>query len=636
MNFKFSQFAAICLVLITSLQAAAVTYFDCNFQNGIPEGFTIIDRDGRDLHFTMTQLGFSTQDSWLTLREEGTENYYAASASRFKVQKGEETPMADDWLISPAVWIRADDACLSWRAMSVNDRNDHKSSYQVMISTTGIAPEDFSILPGGNVQEEEIYNWTNHEINLGEYCGKRVYLAFVNTSSDSDVLAIDDVSVCGSSGLADLRILPEEYSVGQEEISFGGVLTATSKEIVNSLSVAFNVGGEIFKAEYSDLNLSLGQQFEFTLPEKIALNYGETLNFTVTSSVNDMFFDEQSLHTTMLAFLPVKKIVVEEATGMWCGYCPEGVVAMNTLQERYPDQFIGVAVHVSDDIQVQGYGDVMAFPGGAPTAWIDRKVYVKDMLTPVLADGEHTYTTLMGGIESLFLDRLQEQTFADVSVVGSFSETADEICTDVSVRFAKKYDDADFRIILILTEDHVWKTGYYQNNYHSGRDESLSGFEALPPKIIKDYEFNHVARSVLGDYSGINGVVPPEIIAGDVYSFSSSFKLPETILNLQNLKLIAMIADAGTGEIMNADYWCPEPSGVKAVTDGNISVSVEGNIVIVTAEEDFEIRAFDLTGICRGHTSGSRYAELSNLPSGLNLITISTPSFTHTYKVVIP
>ncbi len=635
MKTKLFKLAAVCTGLITSLQAEAMTYFDCNFQDGIPESFTIVDRDGRDLHFTMTQLGFSAQDSWMTLREEGTENYYAASASRFKTSKGEEAPAADDWLISPAIWIRANDARLSWKGMSVNERNTRKSSYQVMISTTGTAPEDFSVLPGG-VMEEEIYKWTDHAINLGEYCGKHVYLAFVNTSTDSDVLAIDDVNVSGSSGLADLKILPEEYSVGVEEISFGGVLTATSAETVNSLSVAFKVGEETFKAEYSDLNLSQGQQFEFTLPEKIEASYGDILDFSVTASVNDIPFDEQKLHTTLLAFLPVKKIVVEEATGMWCGYCPEGAVAMSTLEERYPEQFIGVAVHVNDILQVAGYGDVMSFPGGAPTAWIDRKIYVENMLTPVLADGVRTYTTLMGGIESSFIDRLKEQTFAEISVDGSISEAADEINTDVSVRFAKRYDKADFRVILLLTEDHVWKNGYYQTNYHSGRDESLGGFEALPSMIKQDYEFNHVARSVMGTYTGIKGAVPSEINAGDTYSLSSSFKLPESILNLENIKLVAMIADAGTGEIMNAGYWCPSPAGIDSVTGEDISVAVDGNTVIVAGEEDMEISAYDLAGICRGHTRGTRYAELQNLPSGINLITISTPRYTQTLKVAIP
>lgn len=635
MKSGFLKFAAVCAGLIISLQAAAVAYFDCDFQNGIPDNFTNIDRDCRDLHFTMTQLGFSAQDAWATLREEGTENYYAASASRFKTSKGEEAPVADDWLITPPVWIRADDAKLSWRAMSVNDRNNRKSSYQVMISTGGIDPEDFSVLPDGNIPEEEIYKWTDHEISLVDYCGKRVRLAFVNRSTDSDVLAIDDISVCGGSGLADLKIVPEEYYIGSEEISFGGVLTATSGEIVNSLSVSFNVGDEIFKAEYSGLNLGAGQQFEFAIPEKVAVSYGDTLHFSVTSSVNGIAFDEQSLRTTPLAFLPVKRIVVEEATGMWCGYCPEGTVAMHTLQERYPDQFIGVAVHVNDAMQVAGYGDVMSFPSGAPTAWIDRKIYVKDMLTPVLVDGVHTYTTLMGGIESLFLDRLQEQTFADISVSGDISDGADEILADVSVRFAKGYDDADFRIILILTEDHVWKPGYYQTNYHSGRDESLNGFEALPAMIRQDYEFNHVARSVMGEYAGIKGVVPSEISAGDSYSYSSSFKLPAAILDIQNLKLIAMIADAATGEIMNAAYRTPASSGIMSVTDDTVSLTVDGDAVIVTAEENLELRAYDLSGICRGATGGSRYAMLPDLPSGINIITVTTPQCTKTYKVAI-
>ena len=635
MKYGSFKLVAVCTGLIMSLQAAAVSYLDCSFQNGIPENFTNIDRDCRDLHFTMTQLGFSAQDAWVTLREEGTENYYAASASRFKTTKGEDAPVADDWLITPAVWIRADDAKLSWRAMSVNERNNRKSSYQVMISTAGTDPGDFIILPSGDIQDEEIYEWTEHEISLAEYCGKHVHLAFVNKSSDSDVLAIDDISVCGSTGLADLKILPEEYYVGDEEICFGGVLTATSGVIVNSLSVAFKVGDEIFNAEYSDLNLGMGQQFEFTIPEKIAAKYGDTVDFSVTSSVNGIAFDEQSLRTTLLAFLPFKRIVVEEATGMWCGYCPEGTVAMHTLQERYPDQFIGVAVHVNDAMQVAGYGDVMSFPSGAPTAWLDRKIYVKDMLTPVLADGTHTYTTLMGGIESLFIDRLHEQTFADISVSGDMSDGADEILTDVSVRFAKGYDDTDFRIILLLTEDHVWKPGYYQTNYHSGRDESLSGFEALPAMIRQDYEFNHVARSVMGGYTGIKGVVPSEVRAGDSYSYSSSFKLPETILDIQNLKLIAMIADAATGEIMNAAYWTPVPSGIQSVSDDTVSITVDGDAVIVTAEEDLELRAYDLSGICRGAAGGSRYAVINGLPSGISIIAVTTPDSTKIYKVAI-
>ena len=63
-----------------ALSPSAKTYFNCGFEEGIPEDFTFHDVDSRELHFTMVQLGFNQTDSWTLLREEGTENHYMASA----------------------------------------------------------------------------------------------------------------------------------------------------------------------------------------------------------------------------------------------------------------------------------------------------------------------------------------------------------------------------------------------------------------------------------------------------------------------------------------------------------------------------------------------------------------------------
>lgn len=145
-----------------------------------------------------------------------------------------------------------------------------------------------------------------------------------------------------------------------------------------------------------------------------------------------MRFDEVRRATTLMAFLPTKRIVVEEATGMWCGYCPEGIVAMETLQERHPDNFIGVAVHVNDILSVPGYGDTMSFPAGAPTAWIDRRDYCNGLLTAVNEGGSTSYTTLRGGIETMFLERLAEQTFADIDVKAVISGADSKMNVDVT------------------------------------------------------------------------------------------------------------------------------------------------------------------------------------------------------------
>ena len=47
------------------------------------------------------------------MREEGTENMYAASASKHKSIKGEEAKPADDWLVLPQIWVKGGEATLS-------------------------------------------------------------------------------------------------------------------------------------------------------------------------------------------------------------------------------------------------------------------------------------------------------------------------------------------------------------------------------------------------------------------------------------------------------------------------------------------------------------------------------------------
>lgn len=614
----------------------AATYFSCGFENGIPEEMSVFDKDSQTMHFTMVQLGFGDKDSWITMLEEGTENHYAASGSRFKTAKGEDPVPAEDWLVTPAVWVRADDAKLTWRGMSVNDRNSKTSTYEVRVSADGPSPEQFTSEPVAVIGSEKIYEWTTHEVDLGAYVGKRVYIAFVNRSLESDVLALDDINVEGSSGLASLEILPGEYTLGDEELSFGGILTASSDEIVNTLSISFFVGDEEFHASYENLGLKEGESYDFMLPEKVSANYGEVVPFTVSAEVNGVPFDDMNLHTTLLAFLPKKRVVVEEATGMWCGYCPEGIVAMETLQERYPDEFIGIAVHVNDDVTVPGYGDVMSFPSGAPTAWIDRRDYCKSPLVSVTEGGVHTYTTLMGGIESVFISRLAEQAFADVDVSSALNDNEDEMELVVKVRFAKRYNDSDFRVVLVMTEDDVWKQGYYQTNYHSGRDEVLGGFESLPPVITDDFSFSHVARWIGGSYTGIEGIFPADIEAGEEYRYSSTVKLPKSVVDTDNLKMIAMVADASTGEIMNAAACGISHTGISEIDDSGITIHGGDGVISAAGDGQIGIVLHDVSGKLVGRASGRRCATVGNLPSGVYIVNACVDGMrVRTAKIVI-
>ena len=53
-------------------------YFSCGFEDGLPSSAQVYDEDGFELHYTMTQNGFSKTDSWIWQREDGRGNHYAA------------------------------------------------------------------------------------------------------------------------------------------------------------------------------------------------------------------------------------------------------------------------------------------------------------------------------------------------------------------------------------------------------------------------------------------------------------------------------------------------------------------------------------------------------------------------------
>lgn len=617
-------------------EAAAMNYFSCDFEDGMPGDFSLYDEDAGALHFTMVQLGFGDADSWTVIREGGTENHYAASASRFR--KDSPVSKADDWMVTPPVWIRASDATLKWRGMSVNERNSSTSSYRVFISEDGGDPGSFTSAPVAAVDDESPGSWTDHSVDLSAYVGKRVRIAFVNVSEGSDVLAIDDIAVVGSAGLANLQVHPGEFTLGQEEISFGGIVTATSPEMVNTLKINFHVDDSTFTAEYFNLGLSEGESYEFQIPEKVAAAYGETVPFTVEAEVNGVRYDDMQLSTTLLAFLPEKRVVVEEATGMWCGYCPEGIVAMETMQERYPDKFIGIAVHVDDKMTVEGYGNVMSFPSGAPTAWIDRADYCESLLTPVTVEGKHTYTTLRGGLESMYLDRMARQALADVDILVAENGEEQGRGVDVSVksRFAVKFDDRDFRIALVMTEDNVWEPGYYQTNYHSGRDELLGGFESLPPKIVSDFSFNHVARAFYDDWRGIEGSLPASPDPGVEYTYETRWKVPENV-SFSNARVVAMIVDASTGEIMNANRCEIGNLSVDAADAGKaISISVREGVVTAACEGDFSMAVYSLDGMRMAEVSGNGFATVGNLLQGIYVVRLSSGEQVKIAKVRIP
>lgn len=163
---------------LAATQAAAQTYLECDFSDGIPSTFTLIDNDGLVPSASMAEAGFAPGTPWITATPRGTGNPAASSTSWYAT-----AGQSDDWMITPAVNVADDGAVLRWRAMA-SDKN-HRDGYSVYVSLTGgDGIEDFDTAnPVFSVAEEEAA-WAVHEVPLDAYKGMTVSFAFVNNSTD--------------------------------------------------------------------------------------------------------------------------------------------------------------------------------------------------------------------------------------------------------------------------------------------------------------------------------------------------------------------------------------------------------------------------------------------------------------------
>ena len=545
-------------------QAERVDYLSTSFDGGLPAGTLTLDRDAQTLHFTMTQAGFDQGDSWRVFTLEG--NSYAASPARHKVAKDEKALPADDWMILPSVRILAADATLSWRATTLAESIDEGCSYEVRISTRGGQPEDFTEAPVFNLEEETIGKWSTHSVSLAAYAGKEVWIAFVHTSLNREILALDDLRVSGSPGLYRLDDVTQRYQ-DTETTTIQARFAATSSTPIAAFTAFCELEGTTLSERFPAANLSATSDalpITFTVPRR--LSPGEELRYSLRVEVEGNTSVEQPAvegSVMRMSFLPERRVVVEEGTGMWCGYCPRGIVAMRQMREKYPDSFIGIAVHYDDVLgtAVADYCNTLHFPS-FPSAYVNRTTLCGD---PMPQDDKGRFS-IAGGLEQSFNEALT--VAAPAALALSWTLTADgHLAMLADARFAINAEGADYRFAAVAVEDEVSHSTYYQTNYYSGSEVPLGGFES-EDKTIKPFTFDEVARAALLPFEGAEGDIPAHIEADRHYSAVKQLKAPKYD-NLANVRVVLMLLDAHTGEVVNAvQASAVSPSEFDAVLSG--------------------------------------------------------------------
>ena len=232
-----------------------------------------------------------------------------------------------------------------------------------------------------------------------------------------------------------------------------------------------------------------------------------------------------------------KKVLLEEFTGSWCGYCPSGAEILQNLMNSY--SVIGVALHSSDDMSIAHTSVLESFypSSGYPSGMVDR----------INFDG---IVGLNRGYWSYITDQqLQKSAICGLAINSEIS--GDSVNIQIRSAFDTTMAMENYNLNVYIIEDDVQGEGYGydQRNYYN--DDAESSFYQLGDPII-NYKHNQTLRKVLTNTYGI----PFTTSSSPGIEFIDNFKEDITNFNKNKLSVVAFItyngATATNHEVLNA------------------------------------------------------------------------------------
>ncbi|AUC83373.1 Omp28-related outer membrane protein [Lacinutrix sp. Bg11-31] len=232
----------------------------------------------------------------------------------------------------------------------------------------------------------------------------------------------------------------------------------------------------------------------FTLPD----------NSTITSNTVKLIAAE-STHTT--------KVMVEDYTGTWCGYCPRLATALDDTVAQNAN-VIPVAIH-DDNEMLFPYANQMESTfgvNGFPTGKVNRTITWNESTSQPIS----------------YLSNRQNMGLAINSSINGNTITA-----EVKVHYDLKVGSAN-RIVIYLLENGLV---YNQVNYYNG-DSSSPWYQAGNP--IVGFVHNHTAREVFTDVFG--DVIPAaDTDTGSTFTGNYTLTVPGSVQNTNKLELVAFV-----------------------------------------------------------------------------------------------
>lgn len=620
----------------------------------VPAGFTVLNYDNLGINTAHFAPSLPPQPIWYhcdrgLTRHKGVLDDFSPLLGRTALlsvsHRDDPSLPTDNWLITPEIEISEGD-CLTWEAKSVHYLL--RENYSVLISTGGEDKEDFTELIS---VEEESYVWKRHTVDLSEYAGKRVRIAFAHTSQHKFLLALDYVRV-GTSEVAELTAEnigshyfgAEDLPVLTFSVSNHGapsvlkqfaVRRADTEQIVGVLDMsADEIGALETRRIEIPVALDIDAPYQYEL---IAVQADGTEKELLSDFANRSAYR--------------RRMLIEKFTGVWCNSCPHVVYPYHISSFQLGEEAIPVEIHsagpgATDKDALTIYGSPTVYPvnGDYPALWYNRSVQ---------------QTTYKPQDRSFFDKAALLPTVADIEMTLE-PAVGDSVAVRARVRFAEDIDNSDDHIALQFTlVEHETPSHIASGEQQWSSPGSLLAhgeFYFMGTTVPKDLNpLENVARSTTSHMSGQAGLLPAELKAGEEYEVIVPLAVPAAVIEEDDMFVVGSVIDASTRtyEVMNANTVAapaelfamepapeedPEfpddtPSGLTQMGADAIRAVREGNLLRIEGCEDGVASVYDVCGVLMA-TSTIKGECVLNVPGkGILILRVTTPGGVATRKI---
>lgn len=409
-----------------------------------------------------------------------------------------------------------------------------------------------------------IYNANGCWADLGD--GWKNY-----AESDHVTALVVDAVITGTNLPVDANLLSTNgvMTTKGEAFTLTGTVKNQGPARISKMQIGVSVdGGTETVYDLSKLVITSGASKDFTIevtdnPYAVGIH---TVTYRIVSvnGEEDLVTDNNTATATLnvTGSAAVKRMVVEEGTGINCGWCPRGIVGLETMYEQHPNQFIGIALHSYSNVGPACPADYKTFAStyfsGYPTCRIQR---------------QYTTDPRYSNLETYFKAATKNLNIG-VEVEAKLSSDGKSIEAVATTTPLAVAANTEYQLAFVLTENDV--TGYMQlNNYSGGGSGTMGGFENMDS--YANINLQHVARATYG-LTGIEGSLPTTLKENEVITYTRSLEIPSTVQTKANLNVVVLVLNMVTGEIENAAECKVGSSSTTAIDAATETLSPDVNV----------------------------------------------------------